>query len=73
MFVTAGIEDVEQNINKAHRKKSSKKCESIMIKFFSFRYRTKAYRKKKNLDDGVTVHVDLTNKRHSLLRKVIIQ
>ena len=44
-----------------------------MIKFFSFRYRTKAYRKKKNLDDGVTVHVDLTNKRHSLLRKVIIQ
>ena len=25
MFVTAGIEDVEQNINKAHRKKSSKK------------------------------------------------
>ena len=43
-----------------------------MIKLFSFRYRTKAYRKKKNLDDGVTVHVDLTNKRHSL-RKVIIQ
>ena len=39
------------------------------MKFSSFRYRTKAYRQKKNLDDGVTAHVDLTKKRHSLLRK----
>ena len=39
------------------------------MKFTSFRYRTKAYRQKKNLDDGVTAHVDLTKKRHSLLRK----
>ena len=39
------------------------------MKFISFRYRTKAYRQKKNLDDGVTVHVDLIKKRQSLLRK----
>ena len=36
------------------------------MKFISFRYRTKAYRQKKNLDDGITVHVDLIKKRHSL-------
>ena len=71
MFMRVGIEDIEQNIDTAHRigksyhhKKSKKKCKSIIVKFSSFRYRTK-----KNLDDGVTAHVDLTKKRHSLLRK----
>ena len=39
------------------------------MKFISFRRRSKAYRQKKNLDGGVTVHVDLAKKRHSLLRK----
>ena len=77
MFVRVGIEDIEQNIDRAHRigkytikkKKIEKKCKSIIVKSTSFRYRTKAYRKKKNLDNGVTAHVDLTKKRHSLLRK----
>ena len=76
MFVRAGIEDVEQNIDRAHRigkshhhKNKKKKCKSIIVKFISFRCRTKTYRQKKNLDDPVTVHVDLTKKRHSLLRK----
>ena len=76
MFVRAGIEDIDQNIDRAHRigksyhhKKSKKKCKSLIVKFTSFRYRTKAYRQKKNLDDGVTAHVHLTKKRHSLLRK----
>ena len=39
------------------------------MKFISFRHRSKAYRQKKNLDGGVTVHVDLAKKCHSLLRK----
>ena len=39
------------------------------MKFTSFRHHTKVYRQKKNLDDGVTAHVDLTKKRLSLLRK----
>ena len=59
MFVRAGIEDVEQNIDRAHRigksyhhKKSKKKCKSIIVKFISFRYRIKTDRHKKNLDDG---------------------
>ena len=76
MFVRVGIEGIEQNIDRAHRigksyhhKISKKKCKSIIVKFSSFRYRTKAYRQKKNLDDGLTAHVDLTKKRHSLLRK----
>ena len=38
-------------------------CNSIIVKFTSFRYRTKAYREKKNLDDGVTAHVDLTSRQ----------
>ena len=38
-------------------------------KFISFRYHTNGYRQKKNLDDSVTVHADLTKKCHSLLRK----
>ena len=38
-------------------------CNSIIVKFTSFRYRTKAYRQKKNLDDGVTAHVDLTSRQ----------
>ena len=76
MFGRAGIEDIDQNIDRArrigksyHHKKSKKNCKSIIVKFTSFIYRTKAYRQKKNLDDGVTLHVDLTRKRHSLLRK----
>ena len=76
MFARVGIEDMEQNIDRAHcigesyhHKKSKKKCNSIIVKFSSFRYCAKAYRQKKNLDDGVTAHVDLIKKRHSLLRK----
>ena len=75
MFVRVGIEGIEQNIDRSHRigksyhhKKSKKKCKSKTVKFSSFRYHTKAYRQKKNLDDGVTAHVDLTKKRHSLLK-----
>lgn len=45
-------------------------CKSTIVKFISFRYLTKAYRQKKNLDDGVTAHIDLTKKLHLLLRKV---
>ena len=76
MFVRVGIEGIEQNIDRAHHigksyhhKKSKKKCKSIIVKFSSFRYRTKAYRQKKNLVDGVTAHVDLTKKHHLLLWK----
>ena len=76
MFVRVGIEDIEQDIDRAHRigkschqKKIEKKCKSIIVKSTSFRYRTKVHRQKKNLDNGVTAHVELTKKRHSLLRK----
>ena len=80
MFVRVGIEDIEQNIDRAHRirksyhhkKSKKKKCKSIVVKFSSFRYRTKAYRQKKNLNDGVTAHVDLTkNVTHYLGKQMI--
>ena len=76
MFVRAGIEDVEQSIDRVHcigksyhHKKSKKKLKSIIVKLISFRHRSKAYRQKKNLVSGVTIHADLAKKRHSLLRK----
>ena len=79
MFVRAGIEDIDQNIDRArcigktyHHKKSKKKCNSIIVKFTSFKYRIKSYRQKKNLDDCVTAHGVLTKKCHSLLRKAFI-
>ena len=62
IFVIAGIEDVLQHIDRAHRigksyhQKIEKKCKSIIVKFVSFRHRTKVYKKRKNLNDGVTVH-----------------
>ena len=62
IFVIAGIEDVVQHIDRAHRigksyhQKIEKKCKSIIVKFVSFRHRTKVYKKRKNLNDGVTVH-----------------
>ena len=58
----AGIEDVVQHIDRAHRigksyhQKIEKKCKSIIVKFVSFRHRTKVYKRRKNLNDGVTVH-----------------
>ena len=49
MFVRVGIEDVEQNTDRArcigksyHHKKSKKKFKGIIVKFISCRYSTKA-------------------------------
>ena len=71
MFVKTGVEDVGQIIDMDHLigkanvyEKLKNKCKSIIAKFTSLRYRTKAYRQK-NLVDGVSVHVDLTKKQQS--------
>ena len=72
MLVKTGIKDEEKNFDRAHRiwksyhhKKLKKMCESKIVNFL---FRSDVERQKKNLDDGLIVHVDLTKKRQSLLR-----
>ena len=54
------------------QKIGKKKCNSILVKFISFRYCTKVCRQNKNLDDGITAHVNLTkNVTHYLGKQMI--
>ena len=71
MLMKTGIEDDEQNFDRAHRiwksyhHKKKKMCKS---KIMNFLFRSDVERQKKNLDDGLIVHADLTKNRQSLLR-----
>lgn len=72
MLVKTGIEDDEKIFDRAHRiwksyhhKKFKKMCKSKIVNFL---FRSDVERQKKNLDDGLIVHVDLTKNRQSLLR-----
>ena len=44
------------------------RASDIIVKFTTFRHRTIVYRLEKNKKDNIKVHVDLTKKRHSLLK-----
>ena len=75
MFEESGAGNADEYIDRAHRigktyfdKKSSKKCKSIVVKFTTFRNCTIVYRLNKNMKDNIKVHVDLTKKRHTLLK-----
>lgn len=43
------------------------KCKSIIVRFTTFRHRTRFYRAKKKFKKGIKVKLDLTKKRHKLL------
>ena len=47
--------------------KRKKNCESIIVRFTTFRHRTMVYRAKKNMKNNVRVKLDLTKKRYNLL------
>ena len=49
-------------------KKFSKKCKIIIVKFTTFWHHTIVYWLKENMKDNIKIHVDLTRKRHSLLK-----
>ena len=49
-------------------KKFSKKCKIIIVKFTTFWHHTIVYWLKENMKDNIKIHVDLTIKRHSLLK-----
>ena len=75
MFEEAGAGNFDGYIDRAHQigktnfnKKSAKKCKSIIVKFKTFWHRTIVYRLKKNMKDNIKAHIDLTKKRHSLLK-----
>ena len=53
------------NVYEDHSRKV--KCRSIIVRFTTFRHRTRFYRAKKKFKKGVKVKLDLTKKRHKLL------
>ena len=46
--------------NHSLKKELKKNCRAILVKFISLNYCNRAYRQKKNLNDDVSVYVDLT-------------
>ena len=75
MFEEDGIDVPDAVVDRAHRigqgytdSKTKQKCKSTIIRFSTFRHRTRVYRAKKNLKKGVKVHLDLTKRRYKLLQ-----
>ena len=54
-----------EDIDRAHRIGKDKK--TMIVKFHSFRKRTMFYKNRKNGDDSIKVHLDLTKRRLNLL------
>ena len=54
-------------IDRAHR--VSRTDDTVIVRFTTFRHRTMFYRKRKELKNGVKVHLDLTKARLDLLIK----
>ena len=69
----SGLEIPERVTDWLHRTgvpyvdKTNKSCKSVIVRFFTFRYRTIVCRGKKNMKCPVRGKIDLTNKWHNLL------
>ena len=58
----------EETIDRAHRVGPKKnKNQAIIVKFSTFRHRTLFYRARKELKNGIKLHIDVTKKRFNLL------
>ena len=57
LFSEASINIPDACIDRAHR--VSKTDDTVIVTFTTFRYRTMFYRKRKELKNGVKVHLDL--------------
>ena len=68
LFSEASINIPDVCIDCAHH--VSKIDDTVIVVFTTFRHRTMFYRKRKELKNGVCVHVDLTKARLDLLIKV---
>ena len=67
LFSEASINISDACIDRAHR--VSKTDDTVIVRFTTFRHRTMFYRKRKELKNGVKVHLDLTKARLDLLIK----
>ena len=67
LFSEASINISDACIDRAHR--VSKTDDTVIVTFTTFRHRTMFYRKRKELKNGVKVHLDLTKARLDLLIK----
>ena len=67
LFSGASINIPDACIDRAHR--VSKTDDTVIVTFATFRHRTMFYRKRKELKNGVKVHLDLTKARLDLLIK----
>ena len=67
LFSGANINIPDACIDRAHR--VSKTDDTVIVTFATFRHRTMFYRKRKELKNGVKVHLDLTKARLDLLIK----
>ena len=64
----ADVEIPEETIDRAHRVGPKKnKTQAIIVKFSTFRHRTLFYRARKQLKNGIKLHIDPTKKRFNLL------
>ena len=58
----------EETIDRSHRAGPKKnKKQAIIVKFSTFRHRTLFYRARKELKNGIKLHIDVTKKRFNLL------
>ena len=60
--------DRAHRIGKAVTNSNGKESQSIIVRFTSFRERTAFYRARKNIDNGLSIRLDLTRKRYNLLK-----
>ena len=67
LFSEASINIPDACIDRAHR--VSKTDDTVIVTFTTFRHRTMFYRKRKELKNGVKVHLNLTKARLNLLIK----
>ena len=67
LFSGANINIPDACIDRAHR--VSKTDDTVIVTFATFRHRTMFYRKRKELKNGVKVHLNLTKARLNLLIK----
>ena len=62
------VVDRAHRIGKPYQDRDSEiMCQSIMVKFSTFRHRTLFYRRRKKLGNNVRIKLDLTKKRYKIL------
>ena len=74
-FNEAEVSIPEEVIDRAHRignpykdRESGVKCQQIIVRFTTFRHRTRFYKARKKLKNNVHIRLDLTKLRYGILK-----